>query len=770
MSKATATPGFIAVTTAMLGVSLAISGAALWPIYESWHLIVLVGVSFIVGAAIAILGAVYRWPSALVMLASVAAYLLLGVPLAVPDHASYGVLPSLDGFIELLAGTAVGWKQLITITLPVGGFEALLVPAFVLMFFGTVIGLSVGLRARYGEVAVVIPAVIFIAAVAFGPESTDWPLPLALTLLVAALVWLIWARWYRRRASIRLLLAHPTSGDARAAESRDTRLGYRATLGAALTMTLAVGIALGAVWLFPVDNQREVLRSSVEEPFDPRDHSSPLSGLRAYHQDARADQPMFTVRGLPADTLIRIATLDTYDGVVYAVGSDQVSSLSGSFVRVPTSFDQSATAGEPIALQVTIDQYRGIWMPTVGKLDRVTFGGPSARELRGSFFYNDNSGTAVVTEPLSAGDSYRIEAVVPPQPGRGQVAGLQPGSAEVPDAQPLPEELALALRDYLGTAESPGARLQAMLEGLRANGYVSHGVGDDEPPSRSGHAADRITELLTGQRMIGDSEQYAVTAALMANQLGFPARVIFGFAPEEVDPDGVTTVRGHDVTAWIEVNTSRFGWVALDPNPEPREIPDEVPEDPTQVARPQSPVQPPPTEPDFTDQQLQPESSQEDPGAPNQLLVILLAVAQAAAITMLAVVILLSPFIAIAVAKVRRRALRRKAKSPIARVSGGWQEFADAVVDHGYDPPPVPTRTEVARTVGGTRSLVLASVADHAVFSPDTTEDAEADKVWRAVDELREALGQGRTRWERIKALVSVRSLGGYSVKSLFRR
>jgi hypothetical protein len=427
-------------------------------------------------------------------------------------------------------------------------------------------------------------------------------------------------------------------------------------------------------------------------------------------------------------------------------------------------------SGEPVAVKVTIEQYEGIWMPSVGKLESVTFAGPAAVDLRGSFFYNDNSGTAVAVEGLSEGDSYRILAVVPTQPSGARLGELEPGNAAVPQPAQLPEELALALGRYVGDAQTAGARLEAMIDGLRADGYISHGVADDEPASRSGHASDRITQLLTGQRMIGDAEQYAVTAALMAGQLGFPARVVLGFAPDDVSSDGVATVLGDDVSAWIEVNTSRFGWVAIDPNPEPREIPEEEPEDPTQVARPQSPVQPPPTEPDFTIEQVQPDSSQEDPEVPNELLAILLAIAQITGATLLGVAILLSPFLAVAVAKWRRRALRRRAKSPITRVAGGWQEFEDAVLDHGYDPPPMPTRAEVARTVGGTRSLVLASVADRAVFSPDATEDVEAAKVWRAVDELRQALGQGRTRWQRIKALVSVRSLGGYSVKSLFRR
>jgi hypothetical protein len=35
---------------------------------------------------------------------------------------------------------------------------------------------------------------------------------------------------------------------------------------------------------------------------------------------------------------------------------------------------------------------------------------------------------------------------------------------------------------------------------------------------------------------------------------------------------------------------------------------------------------------------------------------------------------------------------------------------------------------------------------------------------------LRLSLNDGLTRWQRIKALISVRSLGGYSVKNLFKR
>src|SRR5690606_29985714 len=151
----------------------------------------------------------------IVAAAAIGVYLIIGVPLAAPDAAIFGVLPSLEGLGLLVSGTALGWKQLVTITLPVGTFEALLVPALVLVFFGTVIAVSVALRARHAEVAAVVPVVIFVAAIAFGPASTGWPFPLAIALLVSTLVWLIWIRWYRRRASIRLLISGSNQAEAR---------------------------------------------------------------------------------------------------------------------------------------------------------------------------------------------------------------------------------------------------------------------------------------------------------------------------------------------------------------------------------------------------------------------------------------------------------------------------------------------------------------------------------------------------------------------------
>ncbi len=132
--------------------------------------------------------------------------------------------------------------------------------------------------------------------------------------------------------------------------------------------------------------------------------------------------------------------------------------------------------------------------------------------------------------------------------------------------------------------------------------------------------------------------------------------------------------------------------------------------------------------------------------------------------------IVLAPFMLVVAAKLRRRRLRRRAETPLARIRGGWQEFEDSVIDHGLNPVASATRSEVASIAGGLQSQLLAAVTDRAVFAPGEPDATEADNVWRAVDELQASLDEPLTRWQRVKALVSVRSLGGYSVRKLFKR
>ena len=761
--------GFLLLAVLLCWAAIGIAAASLWPIYQTGRYVVLVAVAVLLGTVLAGLGARFRWPSWALVVTGFLVFLAVGVPLAVPDEAISGVLPSVPGLIDLVSGIALGWKQLLTITLPVGTYQALLVPALLLMLTVTIVSISVALRAKWGELAVIPPAVLFLVGIVFGPDRIGTPEWLALALLGVILLTLVWRRWRRRREAIRRLARSTPDAEGRPlATAGDTGLGVRGIAAGGLILLLAGGASIAASDALPPTGDREVLRTAVAQPFDPRDYPSPLSGFRRYLRDDEAGQVQFQISGLPEGARIRVATLDSYDGVVYAVGSSAVDSASGTFVRIPSSVDQSLTKGTQLNLTVTLKGYSGVWLPTVGRFESVDFTGANAPQLSDDFYYNNTSGTAAVLGGLESGESYTLRTVLPDEPTASQLDSVTPGSASVPAISVIPDDLAQHLDGYVSGMDSPGTRLMAMLDGLKKEGYISHGLDPDQPDSRSGHAADRITELFTDPRMIGDAEQYSVAAALMARQLGFPARVVFGFAPQA--SAATLDVTGADVSAWIEVDTAQYGWVAIDPNPPARPIPAEQPQDPAKIARPQSVVPPLADKTDPNENQTTPDSSQSEPDALDPVLVIVLQVLRVAGLVLLVALILAAPFLLVITAKLRRRGIRRRADSALQRIRGGWDEFEDAVVDHGFQPPPAATRSEVAGVVGTLPSRVLAAVADRAVFAPDDADPADADRVWDAVTELRNSLDVGLNRRQRLLALVSLRSLGGYSVRGLFRR
>ncbi|MDQ1582049.1 MAG: hypothetical protein QOF36_103 [Microbacteriaceae bacterium] len=754
-------PAFVVINTVFALLATAVAAAAFWPVYRGSAFIAMVIVTLVAGTAIALCGAVFRWPSVIVAVAVVLGYFALGVPLAIPGQAIGGVLPSWTGLSDLVAATALSWKELVTISVPVGSYQALLVPAFILTMLSIVTSLTIALRARHGELAVVPPAGLLVTAILLGPSYPTDPVATALGLFVIVLFWLIWFRWQHRSASIRMLTEQ--SGVAVETPIERRFAGARTVLGAVAIIVVAGVAGTAATVVAPSHSARDVVRTRFEQPFDPRAYPSPLTGFRSYLEPGNADRAMLTVTGLPADGRIRIATLDTYDGVIYSVGNGDASSAAGSFTRVPYRLDQQGVRGTNATITVAVDGYSGVWLPGSGQLTSIGFASQDAA-LADSFFYNDTTGTAAVTGGLRAGDRYTLDTVVKPERSAAQLADAEPGSAVLPKVAVVPAELDSTLQRYTASATTAGAKLAAALKGLATDGYISHGIGPNEPVSRSGHGADRITQLLTDVPMVGDQEQYAVTAALMARQLGFPARVVIGFAAGADEARGRTvTFTGSNISAWIEVQTRSDGWVTVDPTPPVRPVPPKQPQTPTQISRPQSIVPPPPA-----DQQQQPvpapQSHVDNPNTNplSPLVAFLLAAVIVIGWILAVLAVLAAPFLAIIGAKWRRRVLRRSAGTSIERITGGWREFADAAADHGYEPVPSATRREVARTVGGSQPLTLASVTDRAVFSPTAPTPDEAEAVWLAVGELRRFLSSGRTRRQRLAAMVSLRSLGVY--------
>lgn len=721
-----------------------------WPTYESGAFVVAALVAVAAGAAVGLLGAAYLWPSWAVACGIAAAFLVLGVPAAVPSRAHAGVLPTAEGLVELVAATALSWKQLVTISVPVGSYQALLVPPFLLGLIAAAVAVTIALRTRRPAFAVVPPAVVLVLGIALGVVHDDLALEAGLAFLLTSAAWLVRVAIAERRTA---MLDRP--GDA-------ALVDVRRIIGATvLTAVALVGATAAAVVAPP--GQRDVIRAELQPPFEPDDYDSPLAGFRSAFDPDIASSEMLAVSGLPDGAGIRVATLDTYDGIVYSVGGGDGSAASGQFARLPYRLDQSDTPGEPIRLDVAVLGYDDVWVPGVGRLERIEFAsGQRGATLAEEFHYNDVTGTAGVRSGLTEGDRYAAWSTASLEPV--DLASLSPGGAVLPDAPELPDALARLLDEWAPASDPQGVRLAAVIAGFHLEGYVSHGLEDQEP-SRSGHALDRLAELATAKPMIGDGEQYAVAAALMARSIGFPARVVVGYLPaRDAEPvDGTRVFRSGDLQAWIEVQSDDGAWIQVDPNPEPREIPERQPDEPTIVSRPQSALPPPDDPTPVDDLAAEPDPGGDDADDASGWLVALLEALRIAGLVLAVVLLLATPFVAIVLAKWRRRRLRRRAPTAVERIEGGWQEFTDTAADYGYPVAATATRAEQAATVGGLGPLVLAAVVDRAVFAPGGPSDGDDDRVWTAVDELQRRLAEPRPWRERLRAAISLGSLGGYA-------
>lgn len=745
-----------AVTVLLVAAMLAAAMIPWWPIYESWAFVVAAVAAILAGSAIAVLGARFRWRAWAVVVAVFTAYVVLGVPVAVPGRALAGILPTPAGLVELLAGAALSWKQLVTITVPVGSYQALLVPPFLLGLVAATLAVSIALRTRRPAAAALPPAALLITGIALGAVHDELALEAGIAFLVASIAWLV-----RVAISERRRVTADRTSDATLAE-------IRRVIGAAALVAVAMVGATAASVALPMP-QRNVVRAELQPPFEPRDHESPLTGFRAAFEPDAAARRMLEVQGLPEGAGIRIATLDSYDGVVYSVGGSDGSAASGQFTRLPYRLDQSNTIGDTVRIEVEVVGYSDVWVPGVGKLEQIEFEGARGAALAEGFHYNDVTGTGAVADGLLRGDRYTATSVALLEPI--ELEGLSPGPSVLPAAPDLPDELARLLDAWAPASDEPGQRLARMVEGFQREGYVSHGIDEDEPPSRSGHALDRLEELATARPMIGDGEQYAVAAALMARRIGFPARVVLGYLPTAATADdavssatGVQSFRSDDLQAWIEVQAADGAWVQVDPNPLPGEIPERQADEPTIVSRPQSALPPPADRTPIDDLAVEPELTPDDPDdGGSAWLDAILAVLRVAGIGIGVLALLSSPFLAVIAAKLRRRRLRRNAATAVERIEGGWEEFADTAADYGYSIAPSATRSEQAATVGGLAPLVLASVVDRAVFAPDGPGEGDDERVWDAVDELQRRLAEPRTRRERLRAAISLGSLGGYA-------
>jgi hypothetical protein len=694
---------------------------------------------------------------------AVGAYVIAGPGLAMPTRAFSGFTAWGESTLDVLLGTVFAWRDVVNLAVPVGAPDHVGVLPYVAgwiagLVSGTIVSRWYATRPRgpvASAVGVLAPLALFVTSVLTGTQEPFLALPRGVAVAALAIVWLSWRPL-------------PEAGTAARAAVLTRRLR-----GVAIVAVVGIGggALIGGV-LAPAPESRFVLRDEIDPPFDPLRYPSPLAGFRHYVIDLE-DEVLFSVDGLDGeDATIRIATMDTYTGKLWAVAdAEHQPDGSGTFQLVTGSrLPDALLSGPSTPREITVEiaGYHDVWMPGLGDARSVVFDADAALPSD-ALRYNRATGVLIDTERLREGDRYVLSAdvsVVDPS----EVEGAALAALELPVPVDVPKSVGSLASEWTSGLETPYLQLRA-LEKIFQESYLSHGSGHGAT-SLAGHGADRLTTLLEEpDSMVGDGEQYAAAFALMARSLGIPARVVLGFRPEVVE-GAPTEVRGADADAWIEVPFAGIGWVPFFPTPDDVDAPEQ--QEPQPRTTPQPQIQQPPVDDDDESDQVSPVEV-EDPERPPQppvfpawVLPVLLTVGIPSLVVAL-------PLLLVAAFKRRGRGGRRTTGTGDRRAAGAWDELIDRYAELGYAGSVTSTRAMLAReleaqvpqtgpdatpgrvspgTSGDARSENLATLravadaADRSVFSGSRVDPAAVDELWRHADALA-AAAQRSAGWLR---------------------
>jgi transglutaminase-like putative cysteine protease len=465
----------------------------------------------------------------------------------------------------------------------------------------------------------------------------------------------------------------------------------------------------------------------------------------------------------------RLAALDEFDGERWRFSDRNVDSkfdLRGGMTTPPGLNARTATRSDTYTVRVS-PAFSSDWLP-------VPYA-PTAVEVGGEWRYDPQTLDIVAAndEENAAGRTYTVTSVQAlPTFSQLDTAGSAPTSVnarytDLPDSVPVQvREIAERVTDKGGSRFQRAVLLQNW---FRFQGGFRYSLQVPE-----GHSGSDILAFLNDR--VGYCEQYAAAMALMARELGIPARVAVGFlnaSPVQdsfgAPPANSTRMRDYrytfaDMHAWPELYFEGAGWVRFEPTPSAR-VGAAAPPYTTGDARepqlntPAIPGVPIPNENGrATPPRLDPGlggggSAVRDDSTSSWWWA-------AAAVGL---VLLLTPAVARVV--VRRRRLSATGGS-VQRAEAVWSELRDSMRDLGYDwSVDTPRRTAarllpllLRREAAESALRRLALTVERARFAKVPGDGTTLEHDLRLVVD---ALRMRESRWDRLRAVLMPRSLRG---------
>ena len=272
-----------------------------------------------------------------------------------------------------------------------------------------------------------------------------------------------------------------------------------------------------------------------------------------------ADVDLITMRTTsehPSEEYLRTVTLDQFDGVEWKAGRREVH----TFTNLPEVAGLSpAVASSPVVTEITADPtMQSDYLP-------MTFP-PTKVDIAGEWRLDDLTDNVVSHQGRKqiSGLHWSVQSL-DLSPTAKNVANTTPTGDYLQSYLQLPDNLPAVVKDNAQRvtkgANNPLEIGAALQEWFRRPGNFIYDLR-----SAPGSGNNALADFLRDRR--GYCEQFAATMAVMARQLGVPARVNVGFTAGRLAADGLSrTISAYDAHAWPELWIPNLGWTRFEPTP-----------------------------------------------------------------------------------------------------------------------------------------------------------------------------------------------------------
>ncbi|MDO4256880.1 MAG: DUF3488 and transglutaminase-like domain-containing protein [Kocuria sp.] len=505
--------------------------------------------------------------------------------------------------------------------------------------------------------------------------------------------------------------------------------------------------------------------------------------LRAVGQDLRSQEHTQRFSYTASDDraqYMRLLTLSDFSSDEWFPTTD---GLDGDLSGLSDASRNPVPRGAEVTTKVTFDQYDEHWLPAPYAPVGVAGLGEQG------WAWNPQDLSVHSESTGMSGASYTVTSTTPQAtPETLRRAPSASSDDAMKDYLKLPRDrpqaLADAARDVTQGAGTDYDRALALQNHLRRDFHY-----DVNAPLAQGYDAGGMGSLEKFmQTRTGYSGHFAPAMALMARELGIPARVAVGYLPTAatVDANGGSsyTVGTGDSHAWPELYFENVGWVRFEPTPGVPSTPDYAPDSGQDASAGSSPspgesasgtssdAQPSDSQSQGSQSADEPSQQPSTPGADQQspdaqpseegapedqrpatLVVPWWALAGGVVVVVLLVLAALPRWLRRRRRRARIAALQDKNLPPQRRANAAWDEFLALAADHGVTARPSDTPRVAARRLSAGIPAAAPAVeklvedvetAGYGAPGADWTPQTTPEDLARIRDEFRHRATRGK--------------------------